>query len=130
MSYTATFHAQTSNSALYASEWFTIGSRWTVRGFDGENTLAAEKGFFLRNEVDIPIIDTAQLTYIGVDFGKVYGPNAANLIGTKLAGCAFGMRGELTKRLSYEIFAGFSLYKPQGLYTSEPAAGFNLAYQI
>ncbi|MEO6976234.1 MAG: ShlB/FhaC/HecB family hemolysin secretion/activation protein [Gallionella sp.] len=130
MSYTATFRAQTSNSALYASEWFTIGNRWTVRGFDGENTLAAEKGIFLRNEINIPIVDTAQLAYIGVDFGKVYGPNAANLIGNRLAGCAFGMRGGLAKGVSYEVFAGFSLYKPQGLNTSEPATGFNLVYQI
>ncbi len=130
MSYTATFRAQTSNSALYASEWFTIGNRWTVRGFDGENSLAAEKGFFLRNEVDIPVVDTSQLTYIGVDFGKVYGPNAANLIGNRLAGCTFGMRGELAKGVGYEVFAGFSLYKPQRLQTSEPAVGFNLGYQI
>jgi hemolysin activation/secretion protein len=130
LSYTATFRAQMSNSPLYASEWFAIDNRWTVRGFDGENTLAAEKGFFLRNEIGIPIIDTAQTAYLGFDFGKVYGPNVVNLIGNKLAGGTLGMRGGLMKGLSYDVFAGFSLYKPHGLRTDEPAAGFNLIYQI
>lgn len=130
LSYTATFRAQNANSALYTSEWFAIGNRWTVRGFDGESSLGAEKGFFMRNELGIPISGTAQSAYIGLDFGKVFGDNAANLLGTKLAGIAFGLRGGLARGMTYEIFSSWALYKPQHYRTDEPALGFNLIYQM
>ena len=130
LTYTGTFRAQNSDTPLYGSEWFSIGNRWSVRGFDGEMTLAAEKGYFLRNDLGILIANTAQVAYFGIDFGKVFGPNVQNLIGNKLAGAAVGMRGSLFKGMTYDIFAGWSLYKPQGFRTSEPAAGFNLLYQM
>lgn len=130
LSYSATFRAQNTNTALYASEWFAIGNRWTVRGFDGESSLGAEKGFFLRNEIGIPIPDTAQSAYVGLDFGKVYGENVTNLIGNKLAGFATGLRGSLVRGMTYDVFAGWALYKPQHYRTDEPAAGFNLMYQM
>lgn len=130
LNYTATFRAQNANSSLYASEWFSIGSRWTVRGFDGESTLGAEQGYYLRNEIGIPISGTTQSVYAGVDYGKVFGPNVPNLIGDHLAGVVLGMRGSLLKGMNYDIFAGTSLYKPAGFRTDEPAAGFSLNYQI
>lgn len=130
MTYITTFRAQNTNTPLYASEWFSIGSRWTVRGFDGENALGAEKGYFLRQQLDIPITGTAQTAYIGLDFGKVFGANAGNLLGNKLAGAAIGIRGGLLKGLNYDFFAGVSLYKPQGFRTEQPAAGFTLTYQL
>jgi len=130
LSYSATLRAQNTNTALYASEWFSIGNRWTVRGFDGEASLGAEKGFILRNEIGIPITNTAQTAYVGLDFGKVYGENVQYLIGNKLAGIVAGLRGNLTQGMTYEIFAGAALYKPHNYRTDEPAAGFNLMYQM
>lgn len=130
LSYSATFRAQNTNTALYASEWFSIGNRWTVRGFDGESSLGAEKGFFLRNEIGIPITGTAQAAYAGLDFGKVFGENVPNLIGNKLAGIALGLRGSLVTGMTYDVFAGWALYKPQHYRTGEPAAGFSLIYQM
>jgi hemolysin activation/secretion protein len=128
--YSATLRAQNTNTALYASEWFSIGNRWTVRGFDGESALGAEKGFFLRNEISMPVPDTAQSAYLGVDIGKVFGDNVPNLIGDKLAGMAIGMRGALMKGMTYEIFAGAPLYKPQHYRTEDTAVGFSLMYQM
>lgn len=128
--YSATFRAQNTNTALYASEWFSIGNRWTVRGFDGESALGAEKGFFLRNEISMPVPDTAQSAYVGVDIGKVFGDNVPNLIGDKLAGMTVGMRGALMKGMTYEIFAGAPLYKPQHYRTEGTAVGFSLMYQM
>ena len=130
LSYSATFRAQNSNSALYATEWFSIGNRWTVRGFDGEAPLSAEKGFFLRNEIGIPITNTAQSVYVSIDAGEVYGENTANLLGNKLAGFAAGLRGNLAQGMMYDIFAGVSLYKPKNDRTDTPAAGFSLIYQL
>lgn len=128
--YSATLRAQNTNTALYASEWFSIGNRWTVRGFDGESALGAEKGFFLRNEIGMPIPDTSQSIYVGVDVGKVFGDNVPNLIGDKLAGMTIGMRGVLMKGMTYEIFAGAPLYKPQHYRTEDMAVGFSLMYQM
>jgi hemolysin activation/secretion protein len=130
LNHTVTFRAQNSNSPLYASEWFSIGSRWTVRGFDGELTLGAEQGYFLRNEVAMPIGNTTHSLYVGVDYGKVFGSNVPNLIGDQLAGAVLGMRGSLIKGMSYEIFIATPLYKPVGFRTDEPTGGFSLSYQI
>ena len=130
LGYSATLRAQNTNTALYASEWFSIGNRWTVRGFDGESALGAEKGFFLRNELAYPIPDTRQSTYVGIDYGKVYGDNVANLLGDQLAGMVIGMRGALFKGLTYEIFAGSALDKPQHYPTDDPVAGFSLLFQM
>ena len=130
LNYSTTLRAQNTNTPLYADQWFSIGNRWTVRGFDGESALGAEKGFFLRNEISIPISDTAQSAYVGLDFGEVYGNNAAALPGNKLAGFAAGLRGGMAQRMMYEVFAGFSLYKPRHYRSDEPAAGFSLMYQM
>ncbi|GAB4120250.1 MAG: ShlB/FhaC/HecB family hemolysin secretion/activation protein [Sideroxydans sp.] len=128
--YSATVRAQNTNTALYASEWFAIGNRWTVRGFDGESALAAEKGFFLRNEFIYPIPGTMQSAYTGIDFGKVFGDNVPNLPGNQLAGMVFGMRGALLKCLSYDVHVGGALNKPSHLRSDEPAAGFSLMCQM
>ncbi|MDO8311252.1 MAG: ShlB/FhaC/HecB family hemolysin secretion/activation protein [Sideroxyarcus sp.] len=130
LNYSATFRAQNTNTALYASEWFSLGNRWTVRGFDGEYSLGAEKGFFLRNEIGIPIANTLQLAYVGMDIGKVFGENVTNLLGNKLAGIVLGLKGTLARNASFEVFIGRALYKPQNFRTDEPVAGFNLMYQI
>jgi hemolysin activation/secretion protein len=130
LTYSAAFRAQNTNTALYPDQWFSIGNRWTVRGFDGESALSAEKGFFLRNEIGFPILDTAQSAYVGLDFGEVYGYNVAALPGSKLAGLVTGLRGSMAQRMIYEVFAGFPLYKPRYYPTDEPAAGFSFIYQM
>lgn len=128
VTYTSTFRGQATRSALYLADQFSIGNRYTVRGFDGELTLAAERGFYLRNELSLPITHSGQSAYVGLDFGKVYGPSVQYLLGDKLAGATVGIRGGLFG-LSYDVFSSWALYKPQGFNTAMPAVGFNLAYQ-
>ncbi|QCC03867.1 hemolysin secretion/activation protein ShlB/FhaC/HecB [Cupriavidus necator] len=53
--YVTTFHGQFTNDRLYYIDALTIGSRYTVRGFDGENLLASERGFYWRNELHAPL---------------------------------------------------------------------------
>ncbi|HEY6018971.1 MAG TPA: ShlB/FhaC/HecB family hemolysin secretion/activation protein [Candidatus Paceibacterota bacterium] len=130
LTHSVTLRAQNANSPLYASEWFSIGSRWTVRGFDGENTLASEQGFYLRNELAMPFWEGRHNVYIGLDYGKVYGPNVPNLAGNQLAGAVLGLRGSPISNMSYDIFAGVPVSKPDGFRTAEPTAGFSLNYQM
>lgn len=128
--YSHTLRAQTSQSSLYATEYISMGNRWTVRGFDGESSLAAERGWFIRNEFETPIAESSHAAYIGLDMGMVYGNNVPNLVGDHLAGAALGLRGSLFKGMYYDLFSGWPLYKPDNYPSAQPAAGFSLMYQF
>ncbi|MGS0743147.1 ShlB/FhaC/HecB family hemolysin secretion/activation protein [Glaciimonas sp. GG7] len=128
LTYIGTLRAQNTRSKLYLSDQFTIGNRYTVRGFDGELNLASERGFFLRNELNIPLAQSGQSAYVGIDIGKVYGPSVKDLLGDKLAGATVGLRGGY-QGVSYDIFSSWTLYKPERFRTANPTIGFNLNYQ-
>ncbi|WP_230427492.1 ShlB/FhaC/HecB family hemolysin secretion/activation protein [Collimonas humicola] len=128
LTYIGTLRGQNTRSPLYLTDQLSIGNRYTVRGFDGELTLAAERGFFVRNELDIPLAQSGQSAYVGIDYGQVYGPSVQYLIGNKLAGAAVGVRGGLPG-LTYDIFSSWSLYKPAEFKTAAPAIGFSLTFQ-
>ncbi|SDF57136.1 ShlB/FhaC/HecB family hemolysin secretion/activation protein [Sporomusa acidovorans] len=125
--YSATLRVQSTNNVLYAVDYFSIGNRYTVRGFDGEQTLAAERGYFFRNELSVPL--GRQEVYVGLDYGEVRGPAAAAFSGKALAGAAIGLRGQL-QGVNYEFFSSWALKKPKEIRTKTPAIGFQLIYQI
>lgn len=126
--YIGTLRGQTTRSSLYLSDQFSIGGRYTVRGFDGELTLAAERGFYLRNELDMPIAQSSHSAYVGIDVGRVFGPSVEYLIGNKLAGATLGLRGAY-KNFNYDLFSSWPLYKPEQFKTSTPTVGFSLTAQ-
>ncbi|KWO60429.1 ShlB/FhaC/HecB family hemolysin secretion/activation protein [Burkholderia territorii] len=131
--YVTTIHGQFTNNRLFFIDDLTIGSRYTVRGFDGEQLLAGEKGFYWRNELQAPIGQTGQALYAGLDYGHVFGPNTANLAGTQLAGAVIGVKGSLGTRFgnySYDLFAGTPVYKPSGFNTARVTLGFQLTAQF
>jgi hemolysin activation/secretion protein len=127
--HSAALHAQTTRSALYLVDKFSIGSRYTVRGFDGETMLASERGFFVRNDIELLLGSSGQSLYAGLDYGQLFGPSARQLTGSRLAGAAAGMRGS-AYGLAYDLFSGWALHKPAGLATRNPVFGFNLSYQF
>ncbi|MBJ7313766.1 ShlB/FhaC/HecB family hemolysin secretion/activation protein [Rugamonas sp. CCM 8940] len=126
LQYQANWRAQWNRSRLIPQDRFAIGGRYTVRGFDGETSLSAERGWSLRNELSWSIGGGQQL-YLGVDYGQVAGPSAALLAGTSLAGAAMGWRGQW-HGLQYELFAGKPLRKPEHFRTAAVASGFSLNY--
>ncbi|WP_240324469.1 ShlB/FhaC/HecB family hemolysin secretion/activation protein [Trinickia diaoshuihuensis] len=128
--YTATVRAQNSSSTLYATEFFSIGSRYTVRGFDGERMLSAEKGVFMRNDLEMPIASTTNSVYLGLDGGEVFGPSAGQLLGRRLAGAVIGLRGSPVKHVFYDMFIGGPLYEPDRFPNHWPVAGFSLSFQL
>ena len=128
--YTATVRAQNSPNMLYPTEDFSIGSRYTVRGFDGNTMLAAEKGVFMRNDLEIPIPRFGQAFYIGIDGGEVFGPEASNLLGRRLAGAVIGLRGGAFKHVSYDVFIGGPLYQPARFPNRWPVAGFSVSFLL
>jgi hemolysin activation/secretion protein len=127
--YVGTVHGQFTNDTLFYIDDLTIGSRYTVRGFDGETMLAAERGFYWRNELQWPVFQTGQTLYAGLDYGRVFGPNTAALVGTQLAGAVIGIRGGVPAKfvgISYDLFAGTPVYKPEGFPTARWTVGFQL----
>lgn len=120
--HTLTFHGQYADDQLFASEQLAIGSRYSVRGFDGDQMLSAERGFTLRNDLDIPLATTGQALFVGLDYGQVSGPSAKYLPGKELAGATIGVRGGW-KSLSYETFASWPLKKPDSFETNDPVWG-------
>ncbi|HEY4298527.1 MAG TPA: ShlB/FhaC/HecB family hemolysin secretion/activation protein [Paraburkholderia sp.] len=131
--YVTSVHGQFTNNTLNYIDDLTIGSRYTVRGFDGETMLAAERGFFWRNELQLPLGSTNQSLYAGIDYGRVFGPSAEFLAGTQLAGAVIGVRGSTSAKVgavSYDLFAGTPLYKPAGFPTARVTLGFQVTAQF
>lgn len=135
LQYSAVLRGQTNYTPLTPQDRFSIGNRFTVRGFDGQQTLVADNGWLIRNELTIPIAQSAQAIYWGLDYGKVGGQSSDNLIGKYLAGTAIGLRGsaagtgfKLLSALSYDIFIAKPITKPKGFDTPTTTAGFSVNY--
>lgn len=130
--YVTTFRGQFTDDRLYPLDALTIGSRYTVRGFDGELQLLGDRGFYWRHELQVPIGATGQSLYGGLDYGHVYGPSTAGLAGTQLAGAVIGVRGGWATAfglLSYDLFLGTPVYKPSAFHAAGTTGGFQLIYQ-
>ncbi|HFI2153083.1 TPA: ShlB/FhaC/HecB family hemolysin secretion/activation protein, partial [Pseudomonas aeruginosa] len=77
--YIGSWRAQWNRSPLVPQDRFSIGGRYTVRGFDGEMSLTGERGWLLRNEVGVPLGGGVE-AYVAVDHGRVAGPSTARLL--------------------------------------------------
>ncbi|MGK8198543.1 ShlB/FhaC/HecB family hemolysin secretion/activation protein [Burkholderia cepacia] len=131
--YVTSVHGQYTGNTLYYIDDLTIGSRYTVRGFDGETMLAAARGFYWRNELQAPIGQTGMAVYAGIDYGRVWGPQPVVLVGTQLAGAVIGVKGSVATRyggLGYDLFAGTPVYKPSGFPTARVTLGFQVTAQF
>jgi hemolysin activation/secretion protein len=126
--YQATWRAQWNRTALVPQDRFAIAGRYTVRGFDGEASLSAERGSLLRNDLIWSIPGTSNQLYLALDHGAVSGPGAARLVGTRLTGMALGWRAQFG-RLHADFFAGKPLRMPEGFRTAAVTTGFNLNYE-
>ena len=127
MRYSGTWRTQVNQTPLTPQDRFSIGNRYTVRGFDGERTLLAERGWLVRNDFGVPLGGGRQEPYVGVDYGEVAGPSSDRLLGRRLAGAVFGLRGN-EKGVAFDLFLGWPLSKPEGFVTASPTAGFNLSW--
>lgn len=125
-SITTSFHGQWTlgDKRLFSRDMISLGNRYTVQGFDGENTLMAESGWYMRNEVASYIPKWKSSVYANIDFGAVYGSSTEVLTGKFIAGTSLGIRGQFKSGLFYDVFVGAPLYKPSGYKTDSVTAGF------
>lgn len=112
---------QTSPKMALSLDQFSIGSRYSVRGFDGDVILQGESGYSLRNELTMRGFGVANdqlyiAPYIALDVGHIWGPSVNGSPYNTLAGVAFGLTAQ-SKYLSADIALGTPLYKPDGFET-------------
>jgi hemolysin activation/secretion protein len=124
--YTGTWRIQSNRTPLIVQDRFAIGGRYTVRGFDGESSLVAERGWFVRNEMAVPLGRSGQELYGGLDTGKVNGPSSATLVGRSLTGGVVGLRGSIV-RVQYDVFLGAPIRKPELFRTAKVTWGFSVS---
>ncbi|MGJ3355385.1 ShlB/FhaC/HecB family hemolysin secretion/activation protein [Providencia sp. Je.9.19] len=118
---------QISDRPLTPQDQFSIGNRWSVRGFDGERTLSADEGWTLRNTLSWTLPVPAQELYVGVDYGKISGRGTDINLGSHLAGGAIGLRGAINPaNLSYDFSIGTPFSKPEGFRTDPATFSFSV----
>lgn len=128
MQYSAEWRWQYADRPLTAQDRFSIGNRYTVRGFDGEQTLLADQGLLIRTELSGSVLSQPHMWYAGIDYGEVAGRTAYEpnpLVGTHLLGAVIGLRGQV-KNLNYDVFIGTPLDKPEHYTTDDYTTGFSL----
>lgn len=121
----STWKGQSNKTPLTPQDRFSIGGRYTVRGYDGLSVLSAERGWLWRNDVSMPASSGTQI-YAGVDYGQVAGPSAQNLVGNKLSGLVLGWKGQY-KKMQFDAFVGRPLETPTHFKTSPETAGFSIS---
>ncbi|SUB34290.1 ShlB family hemolysin secretion/activation protein [[Pasteurella] mairii] len=118
---------QWNKTPLLMQDRFSLGGRYTVRGFDGELTLTGERGWLTRNELSWNALGANQWLYVGIDAGRVSGWSVRNQLGNSLVGSVLGIRGGF-KGVSYDISLAKPITKPNGFRTSNLYTAFNIGY--
>ncbi|WP_004951638.1 ShlB/FhaC/HecB family hemolysin secretion/activation protein [Serratia plymuthica] len=126
MDYRGGLTLQLANYDLPIQDKLGIGSRTTVRGFDGERNLFGNKGLYWQNTIAWYLSSVPIQPYVGMDYGYVM--QSENAIGHKLAGGIAGVRIEKWNT-SLDTFIGTPLYKPHGFATSSMNIGFSLVWR-
>jgi hemolysin activation/secretion protein len=125
--WTSEYRAQRSGESLYGSEFISLGGRYTVRGFNGEQTLAGDRGWYWRNTLSAPLGAWPVAAYVGLDTGHVGGPGAIGLQGKSLRGTVVGVRGSVGKA-SFDVFLGRPVAGAGPLDARALTSGFQLSY--
>lgn len=123
--YKGALRTQWNQTPLAPQDRFSIGSRYTVRGFDGESTLSGDRGWVTRNDLSMGLGSSGQAVYLGMDYGAVDGPSSEGLVGKRLSGVAFGFKGNF-KGLGYDACLATPLKKPDGFVSDDTVFNFSL----
>ncbi|MGY6269029.1 ShlB/FhaC/HecB family hemolysin secretion/activation protein [Achromobacter denitrificans] len=133
MAYQANWQLQHAKTPIVPADYFTIGNRYAVRGFDGQMTLASEDGWTLRNDLSLNLGELGQQLYAGLDAGRVGGPSAQYLTDRSLVGAVTGLRGRIAMpyvNASYDLSAGWPLKKPDNLQTQSTVFAAALMFEF
>nr|WP_313658691.1 ShlB/FhaC/HecB family hemolysin secretion/activation protein [Achromobacter ruhlandii] len=137
LAYQVNWQIQHAKTPIVPADYFTIGNRYAVRGFDGQMTLAAQDGWTLRNDLSLNLGNLGQQLYTGLDAGRVGGPAAQYLTSRTLVGAVAGLRGRIAVpgvanavNASYDLSAGWPLKKPDNLKTQSTVFAATLMFEF
>ncbi len=125
--YSTQFRGQWNRDPLTSQDRFSLGSNITIRGTDGENTLSGERGWLIRNDVELQTPYPNQWLYVGLDYGYI-NSNTEDLPRDWLAGSAIGVKG-FYRKVSYDVSLVAPINAPEGFDIDRPAIFFSLAWQ-
>jgi len=123
--YQGQVRAQWNRSVLSPGDRFALGSRYTVRGFDGESQMAGERGWLIRQDLSMTLGVASHEMYLGLDHGRIGGATGAPEMGKSLSGVALGWRG-LVAGVGYDLFISWPLQQQSGQQQPGSVAGFSL----
>lgn len=135
--YSTQLQWQLAQTRLTPQDRFCLGSRATVRGFDGQQTLCGDRGQLWRQELAtaspaavheaLPIFKGMQV-YASLDAGHTTTPGQDGAY--RLSGMAVGLRGAHKVNdaypLQWDVFVGKPLSHPDGFTTAAHTSGFSL----
>jgi hemolysin activation/secretion protein len=135
--YSTQLQWQWAQTSLTPQDRFCLGSRATVRGFDGQQTLCGDRGQLWRQELAtglpaavheaLPLFKGMQV-YAALDAGRTTTPGQDGAY--RLTGMTVGLRGAHKVNgaypLQWDVFAGKPLSHPDGFTTAARTAGFSL----
>jgi hemolysin activation/secretion protein len=133
LQWSSSVRAQRTHDNTLSVDQIAIGGRGSVRGFDGDRVLLAERGWVLRNELSATLkrfegFGGIELSaYAALDAGRVWGPSDVNLVGHALVGAAVGLRGR-HKNLQFDAALGAPVHTPFGFVTSSVVPYVNATY--
>jgi hemolysin activation/secretion protein len=107
-----------------STEYLQIGGRYTVRGFDGNTTVAGPGGWTWRNEIATPVFWGSQV-YTAIDAGQVSPIGSQQPGGRTLFGCAIGLRGNQNV-FGYDLALGVPLKAPGFMRSRTPSLDFSV----
>lgn len=129
MSYNPQVFIQYTPDNLTIQDQFSLGNRWTVRGFDEEYSLIGDKGFYFRNEFNFYFPNVSIYPYYALDYGRIIGDiyPIGLYSNDQLLGSALGVRGNFNI-FNYDLFIAVPLYKPTEYETSDLNIGLNVQW--
>jgi hemolysin activation/secretion protein len=127
--YSLNVRAQSNGTPLIAQDRFSIGGRFSVRGFNGEQILLAERGWLIRNDLSVFLNQSNQRLYVGLDHGHVDGRSANDLVGRQLTGAVIGLRASLSAA-TCDVFVGGPVAKPADFVAPRWITGISLNWSI
>ncbi|WP_325081704.1 ShlB/FhaC/HecB family hemolysin secretion/activation protein [Klebsiella aerogenes] len=128
--YELNFGAQYSPDNLTLQDQFTIGDRWSVRGFQNSDGIYGNKGFFIQNTLNVVTGFNDVTPYVGTDYGQIIGKlPSQDLSGKKIMGGVLGVKGAI-KAVEYDASLSTPLLYPDDLDVDKYKLNFNFSYQI
>lgn len=123
--------AQYTQAALTLQDQFTIGNRWSVRGFENSTGLDGNKGFYMQNTLNFATNYDSMTAYLGADYGLInnsgYSQGAYGC--ENLLGAVSGIKGTF-QSLGYDFSLSVPLIYPSNLSIDKVTTSFNISYQL